>query len=70
MFKNAHFCVRGSEVIVGIDLPVNSEHLLAEIDAEILDADVFALEEGGQELFGDTISVFAVEAAKFLSVVA
>ena len=54
-----------SELVSGVDLLVKGEHLLAKIDAEVVDSNVLALEEGREELPGEAVRVFLVETAEF-----
>ena len=53
-----------SEVVIRVHLPVELRHLLTEVDAEVFDCHILALEESGQELPGEAVRVFLVETAE------
>ena len=57
-----------AEVVVGVNFAVEGEHLLANVDAEVVDVHVLALEEDWQELLGEALSVLFVQLRQVFSV--
>ena len=57
----------GGEVVFGVDLLVESKHLLPEVDAHILNADVLARQEIRQEVSGDALCVFLIDVSQVVA---
>lgn len=56
-----------SELVIGVDLLVESKHLESGLDAEVLNAHWLASQEVGKELFGEALCVLTVYFVKLVA---
>ena len=57
-----------SEVVILVNTSIESHHFLSEIDTEVVYLNVFALEEGWQEVFGQAVGVVSIELGELLAI--